>query len=179
MNTDSNIYKWTGPTGVHFTEVREPSGIWYRQNAPREVVSALEAAMGTGKRVRIFPGDDKTGREWHEENDVTGHVGRSTGKRPCALLVPAGSMGGQPLMGDHIVRMMVDGREVYRHPGYVEPVFTIETDPHRDKAIAAKYPNMPNPPALVRIDGKEWARFANTKSAERWVAFMKGERATK
>src|SRR5580704_12602052 len=40
------------------------------------------------KRVRIYLGDPETGRDWGEENDVTGFIGRSTGREPVLLLLP-------------------------------------------------------------------------------------------
>ncbi len=172
---EQKTHTWTGPTGVTFIDVMEPSGTYYRQGAPREVVSAIEAAMKKPKRVRIFNGDDETGRDWLEENDVSGFVGRSMGVRPCALLVPAGSNGGLPIDGTNIVRLLVDGQEVYRHPKYVTPKIRIENE--------GAYPECP---IAAHVEGVEvhglvnpFARFKTVKQAERWAAFMRGERMAK
>ncbi len=167
---EQKTHTWTGPTGVTFIDVAEPSGTYYRQGAPREVVSAIEAAMKSRKRIRIFMGDDETGRDWLEENEVSGFVGRSTGVRPCALLVPQGADGGSPIDGSNIVRLLVDGTEVYRHPKYQKP--SILT------GFEGAYPDCPFG-AWVNGEKDPHARFKTVKQADRWAAFMRGERMTK
>ena len=59
-----------------------------------------------------------------------------------------------------------DGRtltELYRHPTYHQASFTIES------CSTKKYK------AQVLADGELHARFPTLVSAQRWVAFMKGE----
>ena len=81
------VHEWTGPTGVQFRDVREPSGTYYHDTTPRAVINALEAAYNSGERIRLWYGDRETGRGWHDENDVCGTVGRSTGWLKTALLI--------------------------------------------------------------------------------------------
>ena len=172
-----HVHKWTGPTGVHFTDIAEPSGTYYREGVPREVVSALEAARTNGSKVRLFIGDTKTGECWHDEFDVYGTIGRSMGPIRIPLLIHTRrSMGGGAILVDCIVRLIVNGREAYRHPGYKVPVIRIEPD--------TTYPDLP---WAAFIEGNQdknnqpgpWARFKTELAANRWAAFMKGERMSK
>lgn len=129
---------------------------------------ALAALAGTDRRVRLFLGDPETGRDWGEENDVTGYVGRSTGPSKVPLLLATRrSMGGGAILVDCVLRMLVDGRETYRHPLYTAPVWESRegTEPTR--------------PCEVWRDGKVNARFESPAARERWLAFMRGDRATK
>ena len=74
---------------------------------------ALAALAGTDRRVRLFLGDPETGRDWGEENDVTGYVGRSTGPSKVPLLLATRrSMGGGAILVDCVLRMLVDGCEI-------------------------------------------------------------------
>jgi hypothetical protein len=166
------VHEWTGPTGVKFRDVREPSGTYYHDTTPRPVVQALEAAFASKAYVRLFLGDATTGKDWLEENDVAGYLGRSTGPVKVLLLLKSKqSSGGPAILCDCIVRLLVDGREVYRHPGYVLPTIVIESDP-----ACPEYPWR----ALCGVGrdavAVEYARFKTQLAAEQWRAFMRGER---
>ncbi len=160
------VYEWDGPTGVHFKDVREPSGTYFREGTPRAVIDALERARVSGAHVRLFLGDAKTGRDWLEENDVAGRVGRSTGWLKTALLIAKPSDdGGGAISADCIVRLMVAGREVYRHPNYAEPVIVISRE-----NFSAAYP------WAASVNGSPaHARFKTEHKAIRWAQFMRGE----
>lgn len=169
----TTIHQWTGPTGVHFREVKQPSGTYYKDTTPPEVIRALEQAYDEDCRIRIFLGDSKTGRDWLEENDVTGTVGRSTGPIKIPLLIRTNrSTGGGALLTDCIVRLLVNGREVYRHPKYSIPLFSVfQEKPRQYKDV----------PWGVYLDKEKspHARFKTEQAARRWVAFMRGERLSK
>ena len=145
------------------------NGTTYKDETPDEVIQALERARLTNKRVRLYYGDHETGRDWLEENDVTGYIGRSMGPRYCVpiLLYNSRSIGGPALLDGCIVRLLVDGREVYRTPNYKEPVFTLTHEGPGDLR------------ERVYVDGKNIANFRTEKQALRWIAFMKGERRTR
>ena len=64
------VYEWTGPTGVKFRDIMQPSGVYYRDSTPQEVIKGLENAIKNRSRVRFFYGDNDTGEDWGEENDV-------------------------------------------------------------------------------------------------------------
>lgn len=156
----------------------------FSENTPNIVRLALERARTTRKRIRLFYGDTERpdfeqvhkrpavpGKSWYDENDVTGYVGRSTGERPIPLIIANNrSMGGTSILDGSIVRLFVDGVEVYRHHGYKEPVIRIE---HENKHADV--------PWAATIEGEQgpWARFATKEKAERWAAFMRGERMAK
>lgn len=160
-----DVHEWIGPTGVHFRDVLSPSGTFYHDTTPPEIVSALDHAMKTKSRVRVFYGDRATGRDWLEENDVTGTVGRSTGQVPIALLLPSSrSSGGGAILTDSVVRLVVGGREVYRHPAYHQP--SIEVARGQDERL----------PWAAMVDRQVHAQFKSEAAATRWVAFIRGER---
>lgn len=146
---------------------RDINETYYNENTPESVKRGLEYARVNRLRVRLFYGDVKTGRDWFEENDVCGYVGRSNGQCKVPLLIHnSRSLGGGAIMTDCIVRMFVDGRQVYKHPKYrVEFKHIIESK--------HEYPFQ------VMANGETIARFKTAKQAERWVSFMRGHRMGK
>jgi len=129
---------------------------------------ALPRLAGSAKRVRLFYGDPETGRDWGEENDVTGYVGLSTGTVKAPLLLASRrSTGGTAISVDRVLRMLVDGVETFRHSRYVEPDW---------RAAPSCVPDLP---FAVYRDGKPWANFLTAVQRDRWLAFMRGQRATK
>ncbi|MBU0501432.1 MAG: hypothetical protein KJ867_15625 [Gammaproteobacteria bacterium] len=62
-------------------------GTWYDPTTPEKVRKILETLRKRGEKVRIFYGDSESGRDWLEENDALGHIGRSTGTLKIPLLV--------------------------------------------------------------------------------------------
>ncbi|HXJ61839.1 MAG TPA: hypothetical protein VNU68_34800 [Verrucomicrobiae bacterium] len=165
------IHEWTGPTGVKFRDVLSPGGTYYRDTTPKAVVHHLELARQNGYQIRLWLGDAKTGRDWLEEWDVVGKVGRSMGPIKSPLLLRTSrSIGGGIISTDCIVRLFVNGREVYRHPKYKLPSFALVfEDKHKDV------------PWAVFVNGQKepHARFKTQAKAQRWAAFMRGERLSK
>lgn len=146
------------------------NGTSYHKDTPKAVVNALERARSSGAHVRIYLGNQETGKSWHEESDVTGTLGRSTGPIKVPILLRTGrSSAGSALLDDSIVRLLVDGKEVYRHPKYKESEYKIEP-------VGDKHPDYP---FSVTIDGEEHARFKTKDKAQRWVDFMSGKRKGK
>lgn len=180
-----DVHEWTGPTGVKFRDVREPSGTYYHDTTPRPVIDALEAARETGAKVRLFTGNSKTGEEWFEEYGVYGTVGRSMGPIKIPLLIlTSRSTGGSAILCDCIVRLLVNGREVYRHPKYKSPVFSIrEIKPDEmapsNRAYPSKTLSSMGYTHAVDVNGENHASFQSLAKAQRWIAFMKGERMTR
>lgn len=158
----------SGELKVHEYLVMASTDTWYHGGTSPAVIEELEKARIFHKRVRLWLGDPETGKNWHEENDVIGSIGRSMGPIRIPLLIATSrSMGGGGISTDCIMRLMVNGREVYRHPKYVEAVYTMEDS------------DLPEYATNVKIDGELHARFKTREKAERWVAFMKGERMGK
>ena len=140
-------------------------GTWFHPETPRKARRILEAARKDGSRLRIFYGDTKTGRDWMEENDVLGTIGRSTGVLKIPLMLAEGEHGGPGLLEHCIVRIIRvdDRRELYRHSQYHLGLMEIEHEL--------------DPPyvATVRVDGKVHARFRTNQAAYHWMAYMAGE----
>ncbi|WP_018871480.1 hypothetical protein [Thioalkalivibrio sp. ALgr3] len=145
-------------------------GTWFEPGTPDGVKSALELARRRGVRVRLFFGDSATGRDWLEEWDVTGTVSRSLGPLKTPILIAnRRSHGGGAILTRHVVRVIEieSRRELYRHPDYHLPVFTIRQEGGN------------GPRYMVYADGRSHAGFATKKKATQFVAFMRGERFAK
>lgn len=134
----------------------------YHPDTPQAVRDILESCLhDTTRRVRLFYGDATTGRDWMEENDVTG-------TQPIPLLIHnSRSMGGPGILDNCIVRILIDGVERYYHPLYSRPDFT--TRPSQMEGYLTE----------VLADGEIFARFHSHNSAVRWIAFMQGRRMCK
>jgi hypothetical protein len=87
----------------------------YNDSTPLAIVKILEESRRTRKRIRIFYGDVKTGRDWGDP-PMRGHVGRSTGTCKIPLLIrTARSMGGEGILDHCIIRITESkgGRVLY------------------------------------------------------------------
>ena len=137
---------------------------YFDPGTPEAVRRILERYRKSGDTLRIVLGDPETGRDWHEENDVVGTVGRSMGPMKIPLLIEKGEHGGPAMLTRCIVRIIDwdSQRDLYVHPQYQLPALTIV--PNAD----AKYP------WEVTIDGKTQARFTDLGKAGAYVGFMRG-----
>ncbi len=144
------------------------NGTCYHYATDLNVVAQLERARETGARVRLFYGDTETGKDWKEEHDVTGTVGRSTGTIKIPLLIYSRrSMGGPAILDHCIVRLFVNQAEVYKHPGYKLPTVIIKPS------------SVENYSAALYLDGELYANCRTGGQADRLSAFMRGERFCK
>ena len=168
MTTPKRIHKWIGPTGRTFIDVRHKSGTYYPASTDPKLLTELERARVHGLRIRLFYGDSKTGRDWGEEFDVTGQIGRSMGPIHIPILLHnTRSTGGGAILVTSIVRLFVGGREVYRHPNYSQAEYTIRwPSVSRDKGYTHD----------VRADKKIVASFTSREAAIRWIDFITGKR---
>ena len=145
-------------------------GTWFSPDTPQRVREVLEHARQNDIRLRLFYGDDVTGRDWLEENDVVGCIGRSTGSMKVPLLINnQRNCVGPAILDDRIVRIIstTDKRELYRHPQYHLADLSIELNEHLGYA------------ASVMANGVVHARFKTAKSAQNWIALMRGKRMSK
>lgn len=170
LPTGPAVHEWTGPYGDKFRDVRSPYGTYYRDSTPPAVASALDRAMRERARVRFWYGDTETGEPWLEENEVDGYVGRSTGTIPIALIVNLRSHGGPGILTHCIVRLDLDGRTVYQHPGFTLPKIEVRFENLYGESPWA---------AFVNDEPDPHARFRTERSANRWRDFMLGRRAAK
>lgn len=142
---------------------------WFDPETPEEVRQVLERARKTGTVLRIFTGDTETGRDWCNENDVIGKIGRSMGLLKIPLLVAAGEYGGGALLDSCILKIqrVADGRVLYQHELYQAPNLEIRahTTGYRGKTYTHE----------VWRDGELMARFTSQGKAAQYVAFMHGE----
>lgn len=149
------------------------NGTAYHAETPPAVVAAIEGVRASGQRIRLHYGDPDTGRDWMEEFDVTGRVGRSGGSIRVPLLLYSARSTGAPSVLDHcIVRIRPSrggGHDLYRHPKYhvVEgPVAVRRT---------RKVHRLPDGRQLrwaVTVSGDEHARFETEAKARRWIVKM-------
>jgi hypothetical protein len=139
---------------------------WHHPAALPEVCKIIDRCIKNGTRVRLFYGDTDTGREWGEENDVLGTVGRTAGPLKSPILVSKGGCSGAAILEHCILKIMdADTRRVlWVHDRYQAPVFSIREDD--------KYPKLP---FAASMDGQTCARFTSFAKAAAWVAFMSGE----
>lgn len=145
------------------------SGTYYSEKTSDEVIRVLESIRGTSQRVKIYVGDKVTGKDWMEESDKTGKIGRSSGpiKIPI-LLSTVDSTGGGAILDDCIVKIVTSpastGRVLYQHPNY-----------HQGEMVITEegLPGKPEYTHTLRIDGEVYSRHTSFRSAQRLVAKLK------
>ena len=80
---------------------------YYSEGTSPDMVNILERLRNEKKRVTFRFGDPKTGKDWGEDNDITGRIGRSTGQIKIPLLIHnRRSMGGGGLLSANIVKII-------------------------------------------------------------------------
>jgi hypothetical protein len=145
----------------------------YHHETPIEVQNIIERCIKSGERIRFWIGDTENGEDWGDEFDVTGYVSRSTGPKhiPILLRTKHRSMGGPGILDHCIVRIMVGGIELYRHPKHTVANYNI--------CKASKDAESVGLLVGVERNGEYFASFKTQKQAIRWVEFMIGRRMTK
>ena len=109
----------------------EVNGTTYNNSTPSTVISVLEWARTGNKRIRIFYGDRKTGRDWCEAYDTVGCIGRSSGiSKVPILLRNRRSTSGTAILDDCIVKITCDHEVMYKHPNYHLPL-KLDSDRNR------------------------------------------------
>lgn len=132
------------------------SGTAYHIETPDRVCEILENYRYTGKRLQIYYGDTKTGKDWHEEHGTRGTIGRSTGdiKMPI-LLANSRSHGGGTILDHCIVKIRGQyGNILYQHENYKQP--TIEIVPS----------DLPDYSHNLIINGELYSRHKTERSAK-------------
>lgn len=139
------------------------------EKTPSNLANLLNRLYTSNQRIRLVYGDTDTGKDWLEEYDVIGTLGRSTGKNKIPLLINnARSIGGGSIL-DHCILKIVDvksKRVLYQHGKYITPKFKIGF-----LAITGQY--------SVMIEGKVQATFKTEKQAQNYVDFMLCKRMKK
>ena len=145
------------------------SGTYYSEETPDEVIRVLELVRGTNQRIKIYVGDRETGRDWMEESDKTGKIGRSSGRVKIPILLSTvDSTGGGAILDDCIVKIVtspaISARVLYQHPRYHQPHMEITNE---------DLVNKPEYTHTVRIGGEVYSRHTSLRSAQRLVAKLK------
>lgn len=124
------------------------------------------------RRVRIWLGDTETGKAWNEEYDVTGYIGLSRGKVKVPLLINnVSSCYGSPVLVHCLIRIddIKTRKTLWKTDNFHVEEMTVRESP--DKATLYTWE--------VWQNGSNIANFKTEKQAERYVAFLKGERYCK
>jgi hypothetical protein len=142
-----------------------------------KVETILTKYVGTRHHVRIFYGDALTGRDSADEWGMNGYLSRSTGIRPCLLMVAnANCIGGSAIHTESVLRIIVERLEVYRHPLYQEIKWVCQDKQPYDADVA---PDGRVLPFQVYRDGELHAQFETDAKRCRWLVFMAGKRMSK
>lgn len=137
----------------------------FNEKTSQAVKDAINTAYTSKKRIRIFYGDTETGRSWHEENNVCGTIGRSTGTKKIPLLIAnSRSLGGSGILEQCIVAVKIRNGFLYRHPNFQGGIWRVLPDGEK---------------FAVYVDGEFHARFTTEKRAVRYSEFMRGNRLAK
>ena len=143
------------------------NGTSYVSRTPDEVIRVLESARSNRTRLHISQGDTDTGRDWLEEFETHGYVGRSMGPIKVPLLIAnRRSIGGSAILDHCIVRIResAGGRVLYQHPKYHHGVLEI-----RRKTEPVQLPDGRILALDVLRDGTVHASFESIAQARRWV----------
>lgn len=146
------------------------NGTSYDERTPDEVIRVLENARQSHQRLHISLGETEgpqAGKDWLEEWDVMGYVGRSMGPVKVPLLIAnRRSLGGGAILDHCVVRIRTSagGRVLYQHPKYHFGNLEI-----RLKAEPVTLADGRVLTVDVLRDGKVHAGFESMEKARRWV----------
>ena len=137
-------------------------GTYYSSETPDEVIEILERARKEKTRLKLYYGDKETGRDYLEEHDTIGKIGRSTGTIKIPLILSMyNSTGGPALFDNGIVKIVTSPRReiLWCHPRYHQPSITMR------KIIDTSLSN--NYSHELIVNGEVWSRHENERSAMR------------
>ena len=143
------------------------NGTSFDERTPDEVIRVLESARQNRTRLHISLGDTASGRDWLEEFETHGYVGRSMGPVKVPLLVAnTRSLGGGSILAHCIVRIRTSagGRVLWQHPDYHHGTLEI-----RQKTEPVTLPDGRTLTVDVLRDGELHASFEDMQKARRWV----------
>lgn len=157
-----------------YRQVQDPE-TWFDARTPKAVQDVLESYRSTGRPLRLFLGDPKTGRDWLEESDCVGKIERSLGPMRAPIILERHKNCGPAILTDCVVRILdaSTGAELYRHPTYSQPMMRLVAAPSYDAAEGYKQVVEVQDDASGHWDVH--ARFTTPGKAASWLAFMRGE----
>jgi hypothetical protein len=151
-------------------QYKQVNGTSYDARTPDEVVAILENARQNRTRLHVSLGETEgpeAGKDWLEENDVYGFIGRSTGSIKIPLLVHSRRSRGGPGLLDHaIVRIRTSqgGKILWQHPSYHHGQIEI-----RRKTEPVTLPDGRVLTVSVFRGDQEQAAFENVTQARRYI----------
>ena len=149
------------------------NGTYYHQDTKKEVIQWLETSRERKQRIRIFYGSD--GTAWNEENDVLGHVGRSTGTTKIPLLIySARSMGGGAILDNRIIRI-----DTKASNGKIVAVYQDNSVKFDHFSIGPSDMEGYHTNVINDITGEIYARCKTYKQGVNLADFMNGKRWSK
>lgn len=155
------------------TAYKVVNGTSYMDRTSDEVIEVLEKARQSEARIRVFYGDRETGRDWLEEHDTIGLVGRSCGSNRIPILLRfQNSSGG--ILDDCIVRITIDKYEAYRHAKYhIGKLDYKEVEPTLPSGVPSSLYKQ-GYRVQVFCDEKNVANFKTQEQADKYIAFIRG-----
>lgn len=151
-------------------EYKVAYGFYFHKDTNDKVIDVLVNLYTTHKRCRIFYGDIKSGKSWHDEYDITGTIGSSTGSIKIPLIINnSRSFGGPGILEHCIVGIQVKaGQFLYKHPTFDAGKWELRLNQSEKEN-----------PFSVYCNDILHARFNREKRAVNYIAFMTGERLCK
>jgi hypothetical protein len=174
VNADGTlVVSRSGPVGratVRASDV-EPAyrvvhGTYYSSRTPRQVIQILEEARESGQVLRVHYGDRETGKDWLDEYDVEGTIGRSMGPVKIPLLITPGECGGPGMLDDAIVKIRQGDKTLYTHHQYHPGKIIMRPITKED---IQRVPNLKDYTTAIDVNGKNHANFPTINDAVQWV----------
>lgn len=140
------------------------NGTAYHVETPENILNILERARINGTKLKLYFGDVNTGRDWNEEHDTIGTIGRSTGTVKIPLLITSSrSYGGGAILDHCIVKIknVKTGETLYQQKEYQKPVFNIVPS------------DLPEYSHNVNINGSLYSRHKTERGAKLLVSKMR------
>lgn len=146
----------------------------FYDGTPEKVKQVLESELHSDNRIRIFFGDQETGKDWEEEHETIGYVGRSAGTEPILILLNNNrSMYGGAILTNCIIKITKNGRVLYQHPKYHFNEHLVCTPV--DEGYAESVYQMQEKTGTFEMV----AQFKKIGQARRWIDFIEGRRNSK
>jgi len=134
------------------------AGFFYSEKTNDKVINVLDNAYLNKKRVKLFYGDIETGKNWNEENDTFGTIGKSTGIVQIPLLIKTTrSYGGGAILTDCIIGIKEGKNILYKADNFKTDLYTIENSDLKDYA------------KNTLINGELYGRHKTESSAKRLI----------
>lgn len=146
----------------------------FEQDTSEQVQRVITSAYYSKQRIRIVYGDNETGRDWLEEYDVIGTVGRSTGTVKAPLLINnSRSLGGGAILTNCILKIVdvKTKRILYENPIYKMPILVKCASQEKDYMYDVCR-SFDNENTLI-------ARFKTEAKADNYIQFMQCKRMSK